>query len=113
VVVDLDRRSSQFCPIHREVRAAEESHRISRIGGRERDTDAGADAYRHRAQGEGLLEFRHEAPSDGRGVLLVGVQEDDAELIAAKPDQHVVAAQTAREPGPDLLQKFVPGRMAE
>ena len=113
LVVGLDRAQSQLRPVHGDVSAAEEACRIGGVRRCDGDPDAHADAGAHDVEHERPHETCHESLGDRRSVVGVGVEEHDCELIAPESHEGVGRTQASREPGTELPQELVAGRVAE
>ncbi len=112
-VVDGEGGIAQFGAIHRYVGAPQKLGGIRRVLGSGGHTDTGADTGADALEHERLLDAGHEALGNGRGIVGVGVHENNAELIPTEPHEHLWSPEHRREARAQLLQKLVAGRVAE
>ena len=120
VAAVVDRRGVHLvCPmgelgsIHGDVGTAHQADAVARVGGRDCDADARADADAHPVEDEGLLEQRGQASGEPRRIVGVAVDQDRSQLVASDPHQDIRCAQRADEPWPELFEELVPGGVAE
>ena len=90
--------------------------RVFRSGpssGKQGDADADRAVDRDVLQGERLGQRSAQLDRDSGGLVVVGVAEQDRELIAAQAHQQVPVPQVLAQAGADLDQQLVPHVMAQ
>ena len=113
LLVDLDSGSVGLGLVHRRVRALDERLSARRAIRKQRDADAGAERELDALELVGTADRRADSRGGGLRVLPVGIRQQDRELVAAEPGQHVDRSHTTGQAARHLLEQQVAGVVAE
>ena len=111
--VDVVSVSGGLGLVHGDVGPTQQSAQILAVVGEQGDADADVALQGDALQGERLGHHRAQLFGDFDGQVVVGVLEEDRELIPAQAGQQVTGPQLLGQAGSDLDQESVPDVVAQ